>query len=244
MTGSKREATPPEERILWAAAGLLQKGGAEVFSMQAVAGAAGVQPAVVCSHFGDRDGLLDALVSFLLQGHLDEKHRIVPTAEDPVVQLRRLWDLHVDFGLTQPDSYVLAYSQARAGRLPSAAAEAIALLTAAIRRLGEQGRLTMTVERAINYFRSSGAGFILTQMSLPPSERDPELSSIIFENTVAAMTGGAKAQGLSRSGSADDLADHAVALQEALRQKGSPALTPAELSLLFEFLTRLGGDHS
>lgn len=243
MTRPEDEAPLSEERILRAAADLLREGGGEAFSLQAVAVAAGVRPAVICGHFGDRDGLLDAVVSFLLQGHLDEKRRIVCTAEDPAVQLRRLWDLHVDFGLTQPGSYVLAYGQARSGRLPSAAAEAIALLTGVIRRLGEQGRLTMSVERATNYFRSSGAGFIPTQMSLPPSERDPELSSIIFDSIVAAMTGDSTAQGLSRWGSAGDLSDHAIALQKALRQKGSPALTPAELNLLFEFLNRVGRDH-
>ena len=243
MTRSEHEATPPEERILWAAAGLLRKGGAEVFSLQAVAGAAGVRPAVICGHFGDRDGLLDALVSFLLQGHLDEKRRIVLHRGGPcgaaASALGLARRLRID-----PAQQLRPRLRSSAGRkAPIGSRRGDCSADCGNQATRRTGSSTMSVERAIIYFRSSGAGFILTQMSLPPSERDPELSSIIFESTVAAMTGDAKAQGLSRSGSAGDLADHAIALQKALRQKGSPALTPAQLNPLFEFLNRVGRDH-
>ena len=68
------------------------------------------------------------------------------------------------------------------------AAETVELLTEVIARLGDQGRLRMSVERATAYFRSCGAGFILMQIGTPPGQRDPELSSIIFDDMMAAIS--------------------------------------------------------
>ena len=84
-------------------------------------------------------------------------------AGNPVADLRSLWDLHVDFGLTHPDGYVLAYGQMRPGRWPPAAHETFELLGQVIARIGEEGRLRMSVERATVYFRSTGTGYILTR---------------------------------------------------------------------------------
>src|SRR6185312_16232779 len=52
-------------------------------------------------------------------------------------------------------------------RLRPAAEETFELLSQVIGRIGEQGRLRMSVERATIYFRSTGTGYILTQIGLP-----------------------------------------------------------------------------
>jgi hypothetical protein len=147
--------------------------------------------------------------------------------------------LHVDFGLTHPDGYVLAYGQMRPGRWPPAAEETFELLSQVIGRIGEQGRLRMSVQRATIYFRSTGTGYILTQIGLPPEQRDPELAMIVFEDTMTALTDDRS----RRSGEPADLAGHAVALREALRGKKKLPLSVAECGLLAEWLNQLA-DHA
>lgn len=62
------------------------------------------------------------------------------------------------------------------------------LLTDVIGRLGDEGRLRMSVERATSYFRSCGAGYILIQIATQPHKRDRELSSIMFYDMMAAIS--------------------------------------------------------
>jgi AcrR family transcriptional regulator len=235
MVKIEKPTAPPAERMLRAAADLLRTGGIDAVSTRAVAVAASVQPPTIYRLFGDKDGLLDAVAGFVLQGYLEQKRLLIDASTDPAIELRGLWDLHVEFGLKEPHCYVLTYGQARPGRTVPAAEEAIRLLTDVIARLGDQGRLRMSVDRATAYFRSCGAGYILTQIGAPPAERDPELSSIMFEHLMAATTTDAKPKRTVTS----ELPGRAVALREALRYKEDLPLTAAERHLLSEWLNRL-----
>jgi AcrR family transcriptional regulator len=225
----------PAERIVRAAAALLQSGGIDAMSTRAVAAAAGVQPPAIYRQFGDKDGLLDAVTQFVFQGYMTKKRSLVGASGDPAIELRRLWDLHVDFGLEQPTCYALVFGQARPGRVFTITIEAVAMLASVIARLGEEGRLRMSVERATSYIRSTGTGFILTQIGTPEPERDPELSSIIFDDTLAAITN----QTTSRPRATASLPGRAIALREALRDQPNGPLTSAEGDLLAEWLNRL-----
>lgn len=239
MTTTEQTA-PTAERILLAAADLLRTGGIDAVSTRAVAGAAGVQPPTIYRQFGDKDGLLDAVARYVLQRYLDKKRLLSSSEDDPAVELRNLWDLHIEFGMSQPDCYVLTYGQAREGKMMSAAVESIGILTEVIGRLGAQGRLTMSVQRATNYFHSCGIGFVLNQLSMPESGRDPELSSIMRDNALAAISTEGKR---GRTRKASELPGRAVALREALPEAQSLPLSAAEQSLLAEWLNRLA-DHS
>jgi len=93
----------------------------------------------------------------------------------------------------------------------------------------------MSVQRATTYFRSCGAGFILIQIGTQPGLRDPELSSIIFDDMMAAIS----TDPARKRAATPELAGRAVALQEALRDKKDLPLTSAERHLLTEWLKRL-----
>lgn len=240
MATTTEPLAPSAERILLAAAKLLRTGGIDAVSTRAVAAEAGVQPPTIYRQFGDKDGLLDAVTRYILERYIDRKRLLASSNEDPAVDLRSVWDLHIEFGMRQPDCYVLTYGQAREGKMMSAAVETVAILTEVISRLGAQGRLTMSVQRATSYVRSCGMGFVLTQLGLPPSERDPELSGIIFENVLAAISTDGKR---GRSRKASELPGRAVALREALPEAQNLPLSAAEQSLLAEWLNRLA-DHS
>jgi AcrR family transcriptional regulator len=229
----------PADRMVRAAAGLLHRGGIDAVSTRAVAAAADVQPPAIYRQFGDKDGLLDAAARYVMERYMIQKRVLATGTDDPMSALRTMWDLHVEFGLNEPACYVLVFGQARTGRVFAATAEAVALLTSVIARLGEQGRLKMSVERATSYFRSTGTGFILTQIGTPASERDPELSSIIFDDSVAAITNQAK----PRPRATTSLPGRAIALREALRDQPNAPLTSAERDLLAEWLNRLADNQ-
>ena len=235
MVKALDKAVPPAERMLRAAAELLRTRGVDAVSTRAVAAAAGVQPPTIYRLFGDKDGLLDAVAGFVLQDYMQKKRSLIGSSDDPVDELRGLWDLHIEFGLHEPHCYVLAFGQARPGRLAPAAAETVELLTEVIAKLGDHGRLKMSVDRATSYFRSCGTGYILTQIATPPGERDPELSSIMFDNLMAAMSTDPKPEGSATP----DLPGRAMALREALRDNESLPVTIAERDLLAEWLNRL-----
>jgi len=239
MADVQEVVAPPAERMLNAAADLLQTGGIDAVSTRAVAAAAGVQPPTIYRQFGDKDGLLDAVAGYLLRRYIEEKRSLIAASEKPEEDLRRLWDLHVDFGLTHPDGYVLAYGQMRPGRVVPAAEETYELLRNVLARLGDQGRLRVSVERATTYMRSTGSGYILTQIGLPPEARDLELAGIIFDDTMAAIT----TEPTRKPTAAVGVASRAVALREALRDKEGLPVTAAENRLLGEWLDRLA-DHS
>src|SRR5690348_5363666 len=87
------------QRIVLAAAGLLEEGGLEAVSTRAVAARAGVPPPTIFRTFGDKDGLLEAVGEHGFRTYLEAKTRL-PETEDPVEQLRMAWDLQIRFGLT------------------------------------------------------------------------------------------------------------------------------------------------
>jgi AcrR family transcriptional regulator len=238
-TGQRRSAA---ENLLRAAAKLLDSGGVDAVSTRAVAAAAGVQPPVIYRQFGDKDGLLDALTHHLLQEYVKAKRQILDAAADPIDQLRETWDLHVDFGLQHPDAYVLAYAAPRPpGDLGAAAKmETIGLLKGVIAKLGDQGKLSMSVDRATHYLFASGLGVTLTLMQSPPDERDYQMAELVRENALSAILHGSQK---SRARSTK-LPARAVALAEALRGADDVSMSPAEQALLGEWLDRLADRRS
>jgi AcrR family transcriptional regulator len=221
------------EKVLEAAADLLHSGGVDAVSTRAVASAAGVQPPTIYRQFGDKQGLLDAVTARMLQNYLHNKRSAVPT-DDPVQDFRDLWDLHVDFGLTHPDCYIIAYVQARPGRMPVLAGESMELLRGLVARLGDHGLLKMSVNRAIELVHAAAVGHVLSQIRVPPDDRDPELSAITRENTIAAI-----ATDGSRQPTPSDVPGRAVALREALHGNTNGALTVGEKAMMAEWLDRL-----
>lgn len=232
MPTATRKST--SDRLLEAAAELLQAGGVEAVSTRAVAAAAGTQPPILYRRFGDKDGLIEAVTLHILEGYIQTKRNLLEESGDPVNDLRRLWDLFVAFGFAQPDCFALIYGNVRRGDAVSAAAETtVSMLHDAIARIADDGRLRMSAERATDLFQSCGVGFVITQLTMPAAKRDPELSDIARENAIASIviTSGA---GKARS----TLTGRATALRQAIEDNDVP-LTYAERELMKEWLGRI-----
>jgi AcrR family transcriptional regulator len=222
------------ERLLEAAADLLREGGIEAVSTRAVAAAAGTQPPILYRRFGDKDGLLEAVTLHVLEGYIVKKRSLLTQSEDSVADLRRLWDLFVAFGFTQPACFALIYGNVRRGEAISAAAETtVSMLQGAIERIADDGRLRMSVERATALFQSCGVGFVITQLMVPAAQRDQELSDIARENALASImvTSGANRARKTLTG-------RATALRQAIGDADA-GLTPAERALMVEWLDRI-----
>jgi AcrR family transcriptional regulator len=233
---SKREPLDPRERMIRAAVELLASGGREAVSTRAVCAAAHVQTPTIYRHFGDMQGLLDAAVSRCLENYLQAK-RTRPREADPVDDLRRGWDLHVEFGLANPGVYALLYGEPRPDNRPEAVREGEAMLRGLIERIARAGRLRVNPDRAVQMIHSACRGVTLSLISTPMAERDQGLSAATREAVLTALTTDTSS---ARADDDDLRARHAVALKAALAEP--TGFTRAETGLLVEWLDRLSGN--
>lgn len=177
----------PRERILTATIGLLTSGGVEAVSARTVSAAAGVQATTIYRQFRDMQGLLYEVASYGFAAYLATKTTRL-AAEDPVDDLRLGWDLHVEFGLTNPALYTLMYGNPRPGAVPMAAVDAASVLRELVQRVAEAGRLRVSVDHAAQMIHSTGVGVVLTLLATPQDDRDATLSTAACEAVLAAVT--------------------------------------------------------
>src|SRR2546423_1447845 len=174
----------PRARIIAAALDLLAKGGQEAVSTRAVSAAAGVQPPTIYRFFGDKDGLLDAVAAQGFADYLATKSVVEPS-DDPVADLRRGWDMHVELGLANPALYKLMYAGAKTS---AASAAAMDVLAGHIARIAEAGRLRVPEPLAVALVHAAGSGTTLTLIATQEDKRDPALSVPAREAVIAAIS--------------------------------------------------------
>ncbi|WP_274911164.1 TetR/AcrR family transcriptional regulator [Streptomyces sp. WZ-12] len=222
-------------RVLQVAAELLEEGGSEAVSTRAVATAAGITAPTLYRMFGDKDGLLAELAAYGFELYLAEKHEALSRSEDPVADLHKGWDLHVDFGLRHPEFYVLMYGTARPGRKPPAADEAHALLVSLLDRAAVDGRLRVPVDEATRVVHAATTGATLALIGEEAPRRELSTSTRLRDTIIGSLTTDPPvATGV-------DLASRALALDAALTVEAGAAspLRDTERALLRDWLRRL-----
>jgi AcrR family transcriptional regulator len=256
------DSATTRDRIIAAAAAILDTEGRDAVSTRSVSAAAGVQPPAIYRLFGDMQGLLDAVAHFGFSEYLAQKTSAAPEP-DPVDGLRRGWDLHIGFGLSHPALYALMYGQPGTGVASDAAAEAMAILRSLVERVARSGRLAVDVDTAVGMIHAAGCGVTLSLIAASADRRDQALAGRTREAILAAVTAGADAgtdadadaetdagraaaepRGPGRHVPDDGNAAgrHAIALKATLAAGGSTAaglLTAGESVLLGEWLDRL-----
>src|SRR6478609_2777423 len=216
---SRDQKPDARARILRAATELLATGGRAAVTTRAVSAAAGVQPPTIYRHFGDMQGLFEAVARYTLATYAREKASRSLT-NDPIEDLRRAWDLHIAFSLAHPDVFALLYSAPSVAAYRPVIHEGVALLQGLVARIAEAGRLRVDVAHATNLIHAAGTGVTLTLAAAPPDERDPQLSETMREAILAAITVPDSTEasngdtGAARA--AERVAVHAVALQALL----------------------------
>lgn len=226
--------TRTRQQILEVAAGILEREGAQAVSTRAVAAAAGIRAASLYQLFGDKDGLLSALAIHGFDIYLDEKHLLTQT-DDPVEDMRRGWDMHVDFGLRHPAFYLLMYGIDRPGRRPPAADEANALLMRFLDRAAAAGSLRVRPALAARLSLAAVTGVTLSLIGTADEDRDPEISARMRDTLIGSLI--TEPPPAADSG----LASRALTLDAALTATDAAPLPlrPAETALLRDWLHRL-----
>ena len=228
----------PRRRIVEAAVELLENGGPDAVSTRAVAAAAGMQPPAIYRLFGDKEGLLEAVAEHGYAQFLESKRaQLDPDPQDPVEDLRRGWDIVVEFGVSHPELFVVM-NRATGGGAELAHRAGLEILHGRVRRLAAGGWLRVGEELAAQVIQATGQGAVATWHSTPAGRRDPALLTVLRESMVAAVTRAEPTVPAAESGSA---AAAARALRAALPDDAD-VLSDAEQSLLREWLTRLAAD--
>src|ERR1700684_2410586 len=125
--GATRDRT--RAQLVEVAAKLLATEGPDAVTTRSVALAAGVQAPTIYRIFGDKSGLLDAVVEHGFAAYLARKPPAGADA-DPVVSLRAGWELHIGFGLANPELFRLMHAALRTPDGQAAAATGSEILKA------------------------------------------------------------------------------------------------------------------
>ncbi|WP_283608313.1 TetR/AcrR family transcriptional regulator [Mycolicibacterium poriferae] len=228
--------TGTRDRILEAAAELLDKGGVDELSTRAVATAAEVSTPTIYREFGDKDGLLSAVIRQVLQQYWDDKLRVSFATDDALADLEQLFDLHIEFGLSHPYCYAVAYVSVPEDDTLARSLSESPFLLQVMTRLRDEGRLSTSPEQAARLMATAGIGSVLALLSTDPQRRDMSVAhaarSAVLDTIVVDRPGGLPAD-------VSEPKVAAIALREVLRVAPSPELSPGESVLIDEWLQLL-----
>ena len=219
-------------RILEAATGLLSNSVDGDVSTRAVCEAAGVGAPALYRQFGDKEGLLAAVVDHAFETYLTGKRALAETG-DPVRDLHAGWANHMAFALANPHHYRLMHGPGLATR-PVAAAEAHELLTAVLRRCAEAGRLRLAPELAAAMIMSSNVGAALALICRPELYPDLAFADRVRDAVFAAVL----TEAVPATPDSASLSDVAVTFKARLAARPPAELTEQETGLLHEWLGR------
>ncbi|MFJ8618587.1 TetR/AcrR family transcriptional regulator [Streptomyces clavifer] len=221
-------------RILEVAARLVAESADGDISTRAVCEAAQVGAPALYRHFGDKEGLLSAVVDHGFDAYLATKRDRGDTT-DPVEDLRNGWDSHVEFALRNPNLYRLMNSPAMRTP-PASAAESHRILTRDLERAAEQGRLRIAPGLAAQMIMSATTGVALMLVSRPGTFSDAGTSTRVRDAVHAAVF----TPDVRVATPADtDVPSTAARLSALLRRSQGSGLSTAESALMTEWLDRV-----
>jgi AcrR family transcriptional regulator len=173
--------------ILDATESLLVEGGYEAFSIRRLVDRCGYTAPTIYHHFGDKPGLIDALLEEVFQ-KLVRMIRRVPESDDPIEYLRALARAFVRFGLKNPTHYrLLTQPRDPSSQLPRSVEQVQELLERPWLELWEAGRLRASdASTASQSFWALSDGLIHIQTSRP----DHDWSKSLVDDSVDALLRG------------------------------------------------------
>ncbi|MEU5387595.1 TetR/AcrR family transcriptional regulator [Kitasatospora cineracea] len=220
-------------RMLEAAEDLLEESADNDVSTRAVCDAVGVKQPVLYRLFGDKNGLLMALVAHGFERYIDRKRALAVTA-DPVADLRAGWDDHMVFALTNRALYRLMFSPVLP-EVPEPATRIFDMLKQTLDRCAAAGALRIPTEQAAQAILAANVGVTLSMLSQPDRFADPALSTRVRDAVFASCLNESAAAPAPEE---DRLASAARQLEAQLKQRPGP-LGEAETALLLVWLNTL-----
>ncbi|MBB2206576.1 TetR/AcrR family transcriptional regulator [Gluconacetobacter takamatsuzukensis] len=173
-----------EDQILTAAAGLLEEGGVAALTTRAVCQVAGVTAPTLYHHFGDKEGLLRAVLAQGVAAFMAQKRANRQTA-DALADLKRGWDGWIAFALERPNLFRLMIESTRSD--PGTSQEAFVLMRATVERLGHDGRLTTDVDTAALAVWAAANGVLTLFMQGTPVADIRSANVVLFDALMAGL---------------------------------------------------------
>jgi AcrR family transcriptional regulator len=188
-----------QRAILDAAEALLAEGGYEAFSIRKLTDRCGYSAPTIYHYFGDKLGLMDAVLEEHYQRLLALIRRVSYQA-DPLDTIRARVKAFVQFGLENPTHYRILMTQRGPDAKPlKSAEESRGLLEQPWRQLIEQGRLR---EEHLDLAQQSIFALLHGLIQLLTTRPDLEWSDVVAEESVEAlMRGWIVSTGPERNGS-------------------------------------------
>src|SRR6266568_661724 len=228
-------------RILETAAGLLAQSADADISTRAICDAAGVTAPTLYHHFGDKDGLLAAVVDFGWAAFLETKRAVAAVVHDHVADdVRAGWDNHLEFARDNPSFYKLMWSPTVAAN-SGAVREAYQMLYDRLELGAGRGQLRMSAETASRIVLSATTGAALSLISQPDLYGDGTFATQLREAVIAWITipqATLPSAGLPERGAEPTIASAAATLSSRLASENTP-LTGPETALIQQWLTIL-----
>ena len=227
--------TATRRSLLDAAAAVLAERGVDGTSTREIYNRAGVKAPTLYHHFGNKQGLLDAVVSHGFRQFLELRRSLGSSPDDPIADIRAGWDRHVMFGLEHPTFYAHVYGNVQPGVPCGVIAEVEEMILKALQPAARQGRLVVAPEVAAKEIVAASSGVILTLIQQPTGNVDLELSDRVRDAILESIA--PAPDGENGSTSTRSVATAAIALTAALDEAPSP-LSEAEAALLRDWLNR------
>jgi len=229
-------------RILDVAADLLAHSAVADLSTRAVCDAAGVTPPTLYHHFGDKDGLLAAVVDFGWAHFLETKRAVAAVVHEHVADdIRAGWNNHIDFARENPNFYKLMWSPDVA---PTSAAvrEAHQMLLDRMELGASRGQLQVSPQTATRMIMAAVTGAALSLITQPELFENDAFATQLREAVICSIVTGEPASRSQRSRRAapkePTLTTAAATLSSKLHTETTP-LTDAERVLMQQWLATL-----
>jgi AcrR family transcriptional regulator len=229
-------------RMVEAASELLARSADADVSTRAACEAAGVTAPTLYHHFGDKEGLLAAVVDFGWAAFLKSKRTTAAVVHEHVADdIRAGWDNHLEFARENPNFYKLMWSPAVSAN-SAAFREAFQMLYDRLELGASRGQLRVSVETGARMVMSAVTGAALSLISQPDLFGDNTFATQLREAVIAAITvsadGASPGKRRTRETSEPTIAIAAATLMSKLAAEGTP-LTKPEHALMHQWLTTL-----
>jgi AcrR family transcriptional regulator len=178
--------TDTRRALLDAAAEVINRSGLEAASTREIYTLAGVKAPTLYHHFGDKQGLLDAVVTDAFDRYLASKR--APRGSADPAEVIRAWDRHVEFAAANPVLYRLMWPDPPAEQ-PPAAAQTVQSLRDGFARLGHDRLLRrgITPRQAARTLSAALIGVTAAIIRDPDDAGNQRLSATVRDAVIDAL---------------------------------------------------------
>ncbi|WP_104111118.1 TetR/AcrR family transcriptional regulator [Arthrobacter sp. N199823] len=229
---------PAKTRLLQAAAELLANSAGKPVSTRQITELAGVTAPTLYHHFGDKEGLFNAVIDAGFEEYVAGEHNFVPTGH-PLQDVRQIWDNHLQFGLDNPQLYSVMFGNIRPESRPVRVAEAEGFMEEMLEKAAAAGLLCVSPVEASRSILAANVGVTLMLIAEPAEGRNFDLSDMTREAVITAVSSAAGLSPAATPVGPTSVVVAAIALNAALESSHPEQLSTTELKLFLEWLHRI-----